>query len=248
MKDVLAALSIIATTAPALSQCPTEYRLDDGSGTSTIGPSEFDAVMTWGNYFLAEPSCRWLREVNVSFPTSLPVGTPITIIIYADPDGDGDPTNAVVVSAASHVSQRTSVDTFATYSVRPTDIGAQGGFFVACAAFAPRFRSLARMDQNTLGLQSWLFFDGELLVDLGAAPFILRTADGPFMGTWMVRAQGQPEGCTLDLDEDGSATVFDFLALQSAFMNGDLKADFDNNLRLDIFDFLAFQNLFGAGC
>jgi len=237
---------VLLLASTTLAQC--DFRLDDGSGGFTIGPSEFDAVMTWGNYFDADPSCRWITEVSVSFSGSFPEDTPLTIIIYADPDGDGDPTNATPISAASHLSQSTSTSTFATYPIRPTDVGEDGGFFVAVAAFVPQRQSAARMDQDTLGVRSWLFYEGELLPDLGAAPFILRMSDSPFSGTWMVRASGGASGCTVDLDGDGLATVFDFLAFQDAFGTGDLAADFDGDLQLTIFDFLAFQTLFDAGC
>lgn len=57
-----------------------------------------------------------------------------------------------------------------------------------------------------------------------------------------------PERCTADLDEDGSLTIFDFLAFQTLFDAGDLKADFDGDGALSIFDFLVFQNAFDAGC
>ena len=214
MKTIAISLLLAST---AWAQC--DYRLDDGSGGFTIGPSEFDAVVTWGNYFSGDAGCAWLTEVSVSFPGSLPVGTPITVIVYADPDGDGDPTNSTVLSAASHESEATSTSTFATYSIRPTNVG-EGGFFVAIAAFVPQRQAVARMDQDTLGVNSWLFYDGDLLTDLGAAPFILRMSDSPFNGTWMVRAVAGAQGCEADLDGDGAATNFDFLAFQNAFAAG----------------------------
>ena len=57
-----------------------------------------------------------------------------------------------------------------------------------------------------------------------------------------------PAGCPADLDEDGTLTIFDFLAFQTLFAAGDLKADFNDDGVLDIFDFLVFQNAFDAGC
>ncbi|MEQ9095840.1 MAG: peroxidase family protein [Phycisphaerales bacterium] len=57
-----------------------------------------------------------------------------------------------------------------------------------------------------------------------------------------------PVGCPADLDEDGTLTIFDFLAFQTFFDAGDLKADFNDDGVLDIFDFLVFQNAFDAGC
>ena len=55
-------------------------------------------------------------------------------------------------------------------------------------------------------------------------------------------------GCRVDLDMDGSLTIFDFLAFQNLFDAGDLIADFDGDGSLTIFDFLAFQNEFDIGC
>ncbi|MEO1277467.1 MAG: GC-type dockerin domain-anchored protein [Planctomycetota bacterium] len=242
----LAVLCTLLFSAPCLAQCPG-YALDDGSGGFTIGPSDFDAMVTWGNYFEPSPGCAWLTEVEVSFAGSLPEGTPITVLVYADPDGDSDPTNAQLRSASSHESRSTSTSEFATYAIRPTLVDAPG-FFVAIAAFVPQRQSVARMDQDTLGTHSWLFYDGELLLDLGDAPFILRMSEGPFPGTWMVRADAETTGCSADLDGDGRATVFDFLEFQNAFDAGDLKADFDGDLMLSLFDFLAYQNAFDAGC
>ncbi|MFI4917899.1 MAG: peroxidase family protein [Phycisphaerales bacterium JB060] len=57
-----------------------------------------------------------------------------------------------------------------------------------------------------------------------------------------------PVGCPADLDEDGTLTIFDFLAFQTFFDAGDLRADFDGDGELTIFDFLVYQNAFDAGC
>jgi hypothetical protein len=54
--------------------------------------------------------------------------------------------------------------------------------------------------------------------------------------------------CRVDLDMDGSLTIFDFLAFQNLFDAGDPLADFDGDGSLTIFDFLAFQNEFDIGC
>jgi len=57
-----------------------------------------------------------------------------------------------------------------------------------------------------------------------------------------------PIVCAPDIDGDGQLTIFDFLAFQNLFDDGDLAADFDGDGELTIFDFLAFQNAFDAGC
>ena len=77
----------------------------------------------------------------------------------------------------------------------------------------------------------------------GAGAHTLRYAGaGPFQ----IELIG--EDCRVDLDGDGSLSIFDFLAFQNLFDAGDLLADFDGDGQLTIFDFLAFQNEFDAGC
>lgn len=240
------AIGAAGVCAGAGGACADEYVLDDGSGGFTIGPSEFDATVMWGNYFDAAPGCEWITAVRVSFPGGLPPGTPVTLIVFEDPDDDLDPANARPLALASGMTRATGSQEFAEFAIRPVRI--EGGFFVAAAVDALQRQAVARMDQDTLGVRSWLFFDGGLQLDPGAAPFILRMDESPFRGTWMVRAVGEAEGCAPDLDGDGAATFFDFLVFQNAFAAGDLLADFDVDGALSFFDFLAFQDVFARGC
>ena len=64
----------------------------------------------------------------------------------------------------------------------------------------------------------------------------------------VLRLAGILAPCRADMDGDGVLTIFDFLAFQNAFDDGDRSADFDGDEQLTIFDFLAFQNAFDAGC
>lgn len=52
----------------------------------------------------------------------------------------------------------------------------------------------------------------------------------------------------IDLDLDGSLTIFDFLVYLNLFQDGDLQADLDGDGALTLFDFLAYQTAFDAGC
>ncbi|MEQ8844975.1 MAG: S8 family serine peptidase [Phycisphaerales bacterium] len=61
-------------------------------------------------------------------------------------------------------------------------------------------------------------------------------------------ALGLEPPCVADFDGDGSLTIFDFLAFQSAFDLGEARADLTGDGVLNIFDFLEFQNLFTGGC
>lgn len=54
--------------------------------------------------------------------------------------------------------------------------------------------------------------------------------------------------CIADFDGDGLLTVFDFLAFQSAFAQGEPAADLDFDRLFTLFDFLIFQSEFARGC
>ncbi|OAB63260.1 hypothetical protein AY599_20795 [Leptolyngbya valderiana BDU 20041] len=69
-----------------------------------------------------------------------------------------------------------------------------------------------------------------------------------FVSFWEIAGDCSGGGCRVDLDGDGSLTIFDFLEFQNLFDSGDLAADFDGDGSLTLFDFLAFQNEFDAGC
>ncbi len=94
---------------------------------------------------------------------------------------------------------------------------------------------------------NWLIWDG-VQADGGAIQLDLQ-ADPSTLGMInAMRISMTGGGCRVDLDGDGSLTIFDFLAYQNLFDDGDLLADFDGDGELTIFDFLAFQNEFDAGC
>ncbi len=94
---------------------------------------------------------------------------------------------------------------------------------------------------------NWLIWDG-VVADGGAIQLDLQADPGTLGILNAMRISMTGGGCRVDLDGDGSLTIFDFLAFQNLFDAGDLTADFDGDGALTLFDFLAFQNEFDAGC
>ena len=105
----------------------------------------------------------------------------------------------------------------------------------------------------TVGRPSIITLIGPMVVHLVSEDiyvdiqFTQWTSGGAGGGFAYVRG-ARPDTCRVDLDDDGEATLFDFLEFQNLFDAGDLRADFDGDLELTLFDFLAFQNEFDAGC
>ncbi|MEO1009575.1 MAG: FG-GAP repeat protein [Planctomycetota bacterium] len=88
-------------------------------------------------------------------------------------------------------------------------------------------------------------------VALGSGMLVMAGSDSRYEGADLGSAHAFQLDCLVcraDFDADGRLTLFDFLAFQNAFQDGDASADFDGDGELTLFDFLAFQNAFDVGC
>jgi len=247
---LLAALA--ALIAPANAQF-YEYALDDGSGNYNIGPSSFDANMTWLNAFNADPEGQIISSVRVSFGDIADndgnLGSDhITVAILSDPNSDADPVDAILLSTGTGQWVDLGPNEFIDIPVPPTAVS--GGFFVAVEMDVIERANPARMDPQdpTLGMNSWMFYNPESrLHDLGGSKYILRMGDSPFVGAWMIRADAR--ACLPDLaEQQGSLDVFDVFAYLALFNTNSAGADFTGDGTLDIFDVFAFLDAFNAGC
>jgi len=79
--------------------------------------------------------------------------------------------------------------------------------------------------------------------DLGVAP--MDMFGGPFAN---IDALDFVPICRADMDANGVLNIFDFLAFQTAYGNGNMGADFTGDGFLNIFDFLLFQTEYSNGC
>ncbi len=170
----------------------SSYILDDGSGAFNIGPSQFDAQLLWGNYFDAAPGAETITEISVSLSQSVPLGEPISLLLFEDPTDDLDPSDAELLARTDSITVASGFNEFQTFDITDTTIS--GGFFVGVMMDLDQGEIAAHMDDSTNSGRSWLFFDGAInLDDLGSSPLFHNMASTPFSGTWMIRATGVPE-------------------------------------------------------
>lgn len=166
-----------------------EYAADDGTGSINIGPS-FNAEMLWGNYFTAAPGHDTITTIRIAFG-SIDAGRPIDLLLFDDPDDDGNPANAVLVTQTTALTNPAGLNAFTDYAIDPTAVS--GGFFVAAKMMVTTADRPARLDPQSITGQSWLFFADQIPLDnLGSSPFVLNMNNAPFPGTWMLRAQAVP--------------------------------------------------------
>jgi len=258
-RTVLFTMGLFTSIAMAQSANPqgpaVDYILDTGVGTFNIGPSQFDANMTWLNSFDTVPGGELLTSVSVSFgdieDNDGNLGSDIvTIAILSDPNNDHDPTDAVLLSTTQVQWQDTGFGEFVEYPISPTEI--EGVFFVAVMMDVIQRANPASMDPNSpsAGTQSWMFYNPEPnLEDLGSSPFILHMSESPFVGAWMIRAHGESGPmCTVDFNNDGRLDFFDVSIFLGYFAQSDLRADLVSDGILNFFDISAFLAGFSAGC
>lgn len=247
-----------AGTARAMAG-PFLYQLDDGAGNFNIGPSQFDANMTWLNTFQTEPGAERITRVLVSFGDienndGVPGPDAVTVAVLDDPNDDGDATDALLLGTGTGVWTDAGPNVFLSFDLdAPVDV--DGTFFVAVMMDVIQRANPARMDPQGQGAGSlsWMFFNpAPNLDDLGSSPYILRMSDSPFVGAWMIRAEGGPivDPCGADIAEPfGVLNFFDLAAYLGLYNAGDPAADLAEPFgTLNFFDLAAYLAAYNAGC
>lgn len=251
---IAAALLTLATAGIANAQS-VDYILDTGVGSFNIGPSTFDANVTWLNAFDTVAGGESITSISVSFGDIADndgnLGSDqVTLAILNDPNNDYDPSDAELLRTTTGTWVDTGFGEFASYPIEPTEV--EGVFFVAVVMDVIQRANPASADPNSpsAGTRSWLFYNPEInLEDLGSSPFILRMADSPFISAWMVRATGEAaQTCAVDFNNDGTLDFFDVSLFLSAYNSSDPIADLTGDGLFDFFDVSAFLSQYSQGC
>lgn len=240
----LVALVLIAGT-PAVAQCELSTSLAGFKNTPDGGTAFFDvAVASW-------PIEIHALELNVSTDP----GTPFHVEIFTAPDTfrgkELDPTQwALRASGNGQSAGMGSASWLPLNATITLDADSSQGMAIVITGGGHRY-------ENGNGTNEF-FENDDLSIRMGAATF---GAFGPsaflprvWNGTIEYRSPkcSCPCSCNFHLSALTVCDIFDFLAFQNAFVNGEPCAcDFDITTGVgvcDIFDFLAFQNGFIAGC
>ena len=100
------------------------YMIDDGTAEDSIGLTSGGTFVacnsfpvTGGNNVITSISIAWGTP---AFPDPTLNGLPYTAVLWSDPNGDGSPTDAVVLAMAPGVIAQQGTDTFITTVIPPT--------------------------------------------------------------------------------------------------------------------------------
>jgi len=114
-----------------------EYRLDDGVKDSAWGSSggSGDISFAWLNHFTVESGLETITGLRVAFGgdagnNNVPNGTTVTFYLWADPNQDGDPSDAFVITSWSGLVANSGSNTLNTYTLpSPETLTAGDSFF-----------------------------------------------------------------------------------------------------------------------
>lgn len=212
-------------------ECQTDpgdviYALDDGEMDTAVGTGH--DYYAWLNRFVVQPGGEVVTDVRAVWGAMLP-GTQLTVCLWSDPDGDGDPTDAQLLLGWPVLSTYEFTGKWVDINIPDTPIGPAGtSFFLGAYGyfeFAPNkpVWYAAGLDSTQPDLQAW-FVSADTPIDLnnlsaGATEFGRLNTVCSCDGDWTLRAitcpgthcnestdinqNGEPDECEPDCDGDG---------------------------------------------
>src|SRR4051812_29202644 len=173
------------------------YMIDDGTAEDSIGLTAGGTFVacnsfpvTGGNNVITSISIAWGTP---AFPDPTLNGLPYTAVLWSDPNGDGSPTDAVVLAQVPGVIAAAGTDTFITTPIPPTMV-TTANFFVGFLVTHTAGQFPAAFDETapTLPNRSWIDLTSNINDLSGSAPI----ESFGLVGNWLIRADGKTGGPT----------------------------------------------------
>ena len=173
------------------------YMIDDGTAEDSIGLTSGGTFVacnsfpvTGGNNVITSISIAWGTP---AFPDPTLNGLAYTAVLWSDPNGDGSPTDAVVLAMAPGVISQQGTNTFITSVIPPTMVTTTN-FFVGflITHTAGQFPAAFDEDAPTLSNRSWVA-QTTSINDLSGA---ITIESAGLVGNWLIRADGNTGGPT----------------------------------------------------
>ncbi|MCP3903962.1 MAG: LamG domain-containing protein [Planctomycetes bacterium] len=241
------------------------YALDDGvqeGNLCFIGGTDLE--FAWMNPFTVQAGGEWISAIEVVWGDTFP-DLPAEVVLWTDPNGDGDPTDAQVIITVDTRTMKidSPLDNLNVVPIPPTYVGPVGTAFFVGVHFDDIYGSACFIaldrDEPTDGL-GWIFYDtsGSLdLNDLGAgvslnwgnSDFLVHAVGSDGVLEHDANVNGIPDECECPADLDGSGDVGfgDILAVIGAWGPcGSCPEDLNDNGSVDFADILIIIASWGA--
>jgi hypothetical protein len=180
-----------------------EYSLDDGTHENRVGLTG-GGDMIWLNQFNVQAGAETIRWVSLAWG-AIADSTPATVLVYDDPNNDGNPDDAVLQTTAAVNSANANTDFFSVVPLAPTFVGNVGdSFFIGAFINHPEGAFPTSLDETapTAG-RSWAAGGatgtGDI-VNLVNNELLGLIEDFGLPGNWLIRAFASADP---DSDNDG---------------------------------------------
>ena len=175
----------------------TPNQIDDSSYDVGIRSNLDPSDIIWLNQFTVEPGREEVVAIDLAWGI-VAVGTPTTVVLWADPDQDGNPDDAVPILMVGPIAaENPQTNWFTSIPVPRTYVGEAGDvFFVGAYLRHLRAEYPAALDASSPSMQrSWVVF-GDNIEDLAANPFPSTLIDNyGYPGNWLVRCRSLHRDC-----------------------------------------------------
>jgi hypothetical protein len=118
------------------------YQLDDGPPFLT-GVFTNEGALTAGNHFTIAPGGETITSISTAWAPTVPNGTPFTAFLWSDPNGDGNPSDAVILSSAAGLTASAGTDTFVSYDIPDVTLALGQSFFAGYTISGPGTTAVA---------------------------------------------------------------------------------------------------------
>lgn len=214
--------------------CPNPYTIDDGSAEVAL----LGGLLNWNSLWLNQfeivaggESIAGIEVCWVGWPGTdrfLPLGHPVTIVVLADPNGDGLPADAIPLLTIEAVVEADAPNTFQTISFEDVVVGAAGGSFFAgvfatmpstdpdphCPNCFPFYYPSCADSSDPASTASWIWNWPPGTGGLSNLADLANLAAEGYLMTFMVRAV-PAQGALGDLDCSGTIDGADLGVLLS---------------------------------
>lgn len=187
------------------------YSIDGGTAIGAAG----DTAPSWSaaalNHFTVVAGGQNINSVSVmfgaaGFATNLAGGEPFSVVIWNDPNGDGNPADATVLSsAAGTITTFNDSVTFQTTPIPPVGLSVGQSFFAGVYFQSVNNQSPLGVTLTGTPTESWVAYNAATPVNLNslatsnAFGLLQSVVSNPPGLVAMVRANGVPEPASFTL-------------------------------------------------
>jgi hypothetical protein len=136
------------------------YSIDDGIYVSAVGIGNSSLGLML-NSFQSVPDSEYITSLDIAFGPAMPVSSAFEIILFSDPDNNGNPSDSLQLGRAAAVSPATIVPgSFVTFTFNTPIYVPAGQRFFAGAVEGPSYTLAIGLDAAG-GSSSWATWPGD---------------------------------------------------------------------------------------